>query len=118
MGFPLYKITIHFLFCKYSFLLVFLSINYIKLILYLYGDVMQYIHLPDVNLYHIQIFLEVVKIKNITHAANNLFITQSMVSKTIQNFENTIGLQLFIRQYNKLQVTPAGIALYDELLNC
>ncbi len=45
----------------------------------------------------IEIFLELMRIGNVTRAADNLFTTQSAVTKRIQRMEDDLGCSLFIR---------------------
>ena len=46
--------------------------------------------------------------KNITKAAEQLFITQSALSKRIRNLEEELGKELMIRTHGGIQFTPAG----------
>ncbi len=61
-------------------------------------------------------FIEVSKTRHFGKAATNLFITQSAVSARIKLLENTVGVPLFDRIRNNIQLTPAGrrLALYAE----
>ncbi|MDH3380590.1 MAG: LysR family transcriptional regulator [Gammaproteobacteria bacterium] len=61
-------------------------------------------------------FIEVSRTGHFGKAANNLFITQSAVSARIKLLENTVGVPLFDRVRNNIQLTPAGrrLALYAE----
>lgn len=78
------------------------------------GNYMRHIDLHNINLYHIQLFLSVAETENITVAAKKMHITQSMLSRIIKQMENSLGLQLFIREKNRLRITPAGKILYNE----
>ncbi len=53
-------------------------------------------------------FIEVSKTRHFGKAANNLFITQSAVSARIKLLESTVGVPLFDRVRNNIQLTPAG----------
>ncbi|MGD8784683.1 MAG: LysR family transcriptional regulator [Thioalkalispiraceae bacterium] len=53
-------------------------------------------------------FLEVNQCKHFGQAAKNLYLSQSTVSARIKLIEDRVGLPLFIRQRNNLQLTPAG----------
>ena len=75
---------------------------------------MQYFNLLNIKLSHIQIFLCAAKYENFTKAANQLYLTQSMVSKSINNIENELGIFLFIRTSDGIKLTPAGRQLYLE----
>jgi DNA-binding transcriptional LysR family regulator len=54
-----------------------------------------------------QEFLAVVRHQNITHAANKLHISQSVLSRHIAGLEKELGRKLFSR-YRPLRLTPAG----------
>lgn len=75
---------------------------------------MKYMDMLDLKLYHLQLFIYTVECSNITKAANMAHVSQSMLSKTINGMENSLGLQLFIRKNNGMIVTPAGRILYEE----
>jgi DNA-binding transcriptional LysR family regulator len=56
-------------------------------------------------------FLEVGRTHHFGRAAQNLFITQSAVSARIRLLEDTLGVQLFTRTRNDIQLTSAGLRL-------
>ncbi len=53
-------------------------------------------------------FIEVYRTCHFGKAADNLFVTQSTVSARIRQLENELGVQLFKRNRNNIQLTPAG----------
>lgn len=53
-------------------------------------------------------FLEVQRVRHFGKAAERLFITQSAVSARIRLLEDTLGVELFTRKRNDIQLTPAG----------
>jgi DNA-binding transcriptional LysR family regulator len=53
-------------------------------------------------------FLEVEKTRHFGHAANNLYLTQSAVSARIRLLEETLGVALFTRHRNNIQLTMRG----------
>lgn len=53
-------------------------------------------------------FVEVVKTRHFGRAAENLYITQSAVSFRIRQLEQSLGVNLFIRQRNNIQLTAPG----------
>lgn len=53
-------------------------------------------------------FLEVYRTRHFGQAARNLFITQSTVSARIRNLEEQLGVRLFVRERNNIQLTPEG----------
>ena len=63
-----------------------------------------------------EIFLEVARLLSFTKAAQNLFISQSAISKQIKSLEEHYKTGLFERQGNSILLTPAGGLLYQKLL--
>lgn len=68
----------------------------------------------DVGL--LKAFLEVHRCKHFGHAANNLFISPSAVSARIKQLEDELGVRLFNRDRNNIELTAAGkkFKLYAE----
>lgn len=65
-------------------------------------------------------FLEVNRTRHFGRAADNLFLTQSAVSARIRLLEETLGVHLFTRTRNDIQLTPAGSRLLkyaESILN-
>lgn len=65
-------------------------------------------------------FLEVNRTRHFGQAAENLFLTQSAVSARIRLLEQTVGIPLFTRTRNNIELTPAGQKLLkhaDTILN-
>ena len=50
-----------------------------------------------VTIRHIRIFLEVCRTMNVTRAAENLYMTQPAVSRSIHEIEQVYGVRLFER---------------------
>ena len=72
----------------------------------------------DINL--IRTFLEINRTRHFGRAAENLCITQSAVSARLRQLEEIIGVALFTRQRNNIELTPAGtkfLVYADTLLN-
>ena len=46
--------------------------------------------------------------RNITHAADRLYMTQSALSKRIKSLEHEFGVELMIRSRQGIRFTPAG----------
>ena len=63
----------------------------------------------------INYFLELSRTLNYTHAAANMFVTQSTLSRSIAALENEIGVQLFERDYHTVKLTKAGEVMYAEM---
>lgn len=53
-------------------------------------------------------FLEVNRTRHFGQAANNLYVSQSTVSARIKILEDQVGMPLFVRQRNNIQLTDAG----------
>lgn len=53
-------------------------------------------------------FLEVSKTRHFGRAAENLYLTQSAVSFRIRQLEQQLGVSLFTRYRNNIQLTPSG----------
>src|SRR5579883_1848100 len=62
----------------------------------------------SMNLSHVRVFLAVANAEHITHASQELFVSQSAVSKTIHALEQETGVQLIERQGRGIVLTPAG----------
>lgn len=60
------------------------------------------------DIQQIQYFLEVVQSGNFSAAAENLYTTQSSVSKNIKSLEKELDVQLFDRSKCQIQLTEAG----------
>lgn len=56
----------------------------------------------------LQIFLTVVRAGGINRAAEVLHRAQSSVTSRIQVLEDKVGVQLFLREGRRLQLSPAG----------
>jgi DNA-binding transcriptional LysR family regulator len=56
-------------------------------------------------------FLEVERTGHFGRAADRLFVTQSAVSSRIRLLEETMGVPVFTRRRNDIQLTPAGMRL-------
>ncbi|MBQ8749348.1 MAG: LysR family transcriptional regulator [Clostridia bacterium] len=67
------------------------------------------------NYENIKKFLVVAKNLNISNSANELFISQPALSKTIKEIEKELDHKLFIRKSKGLMLTEAGQQLYDKL---
>lgn len=71
----------------------------------------------DLNsLKSLMIFKALVENGTATRTAKVLGITQSGVSRSLAQLEQNLGMQLFIRQKNRLLGTPEGQELYDQIL--
>lgn len=60
----------------------------------------------DLNLYHV--FYTVFKCGSYSKAAEKLFVTQPAITYSIKKLETILGIQLFVREKNKLKVTEGA----------
>ena len=63
----------------------------------------------------LEYFLEVARTLNFSKAAENLFVSQSTLSKAISMLETELGAVLFLRDRHKVSLTPAGAVLATNL---
>lgn len=68
------------------------------------------------SLKSLMIFKTLIENGTATRTAKVLGITQSGVSRSLAQLEHNLGIQLFIRQKNRLLATPESQELYDEVL--
>jgi DNA-binding transcriptional LysR family regulator len=61
---------------------------------------------------HLQYVMEVVRYKSFTKAAEALHITQPTISKMIRNLEDELGVEVFVRNGKKVELTDAGHVIY------
>jgi DNA-binding transcriptional LysR family regulator len=66
------------------------------------------------NIVDLESFVAVVDCGSIVAAAARLHITQSAISRRIQNLEESLGTSLLDRQKRPLQLTTAGKAMYEN----
>lgn len=69
----------------------------------------------NANLELYRVFCEVVKYKNISKAAEKMYISQSAVTQSIQKLENILGSNLFFRNKNGVELTEEGKNLYEYI---
>lgn len=65
------------------------------------------------NFDHLRTFLAVARREGISKALEELPLTQSAVSRQIQNLEETLGVELFVRRGRSLVLTEAGQILQE-----
>jgi len=63
------------------------------------------------DIQHIQYFLAVAKNQSFSKAAQQLYVTQPILSRCIQNLERELGVPLIIRSTKTFSLTDAGQAL-------
>lgn len=69
----------------------------------------------DLELY--RIFCEVVKYKNISKTAKNMYISQSAITQSIQKLEELLGGKVFYRNAYGVELTEEGKILYEYIKN-
>lgn len=71
--------------------------------------------MKDVNLELYKIFYTVGKYKNITKAANSLYISQPAITQQIKKLENELGYKLFFRTKYGISFTTEGEKIYNDI---
>lgn len=66
---------------------------------------------------HLRYFIELVKHKNYTRASENLFVSQSTVSKAVSNLEKELGAKLIRMDKGEFTLTKEGELLYQFALD-
>ena len=67
----------------------------------------------DLELY--RVFCEVVKYKNISKTAENMYVSQSAITQSIQKLENMLGGKVFYRNKTGVELTEEGKNLYEYI---
>ena len=62
----------------------------------------------------LRVFLKVADAKSFLKAAEELYITRQAITKTIDQLEDELQLELFVRNQKGAMMTPAGIYLYPR----
>lgn len=70
-------------------------------------------HVRHLTFRLLQVFVQVVRCGNISHAAQQLHLTQPTVSQQLKRLSETIGEPLFLQTTGRLQLSPVGAALYE-----
>lgn len=71
--------------------------------------------ISEQNLNQYKIFYTVAKFGNISHAAEELYISQPAISKAISKLEENINTKLFIRNHRGVTMTNEGKILFEYL---
>ena len=61
---------------------------------------------------YLKYVLTIARKKNMTKAAEELYVSQSSLSQYLSRLEQEIGVQLFIRAKGELLLTPAGSCMW------
>lgn len=76
---------------------------------------MKQIPLHEMTMLQLQIFIVAGNELNFTKTAQQLFVTQPTVSRSISALENMTGLVLFTKNHGQMRLTPAGKKLHQQL---
>ncbi len=68
----------------------------------------------NISLRHLRCFVEVANAGSFTTASARLFVTQSALTATIQQFEEAVGLKLFDRNTRRVVMTQEAMRFKDE----
>lgn len=69
------------------------------------------------DLRHLKYFIAVAEEQNIGRAATRLHISQPPLTRQIQQLEEELGVQLFVRTPKGVEITQAGTLLLEEARN-
>ena len=72
---------------------------------------------PKVNLELYKSFIAVYSSKSMTHAATNLHVDRTAISKHIKELEAELKVELFNRHKKGVTATPDGERLYQRISN-
>ena len=66
------------------------------------------------NLQYLRVFLAVAEHEHVTHASEELALSQPAVTKTVQSLEREVGLELIERHGRRITLTYAGRVLHSH----
>lgn len=69
------------------------------------------------NIAKLNVFLNVVKTRNLSTTAEELYMTQSAVSQNIKSLEKEFGITLIIRKNNGIEITNEGLSIANQAEN-
>lgn len=64
---------------------------------------------------NIYLFIKIVDCSSFTKAAEQLNLYQSTISRRMQQLEETLGVELFVRSSKRMELTQKGLFYYQEL---
>ena len=68
------------------------------------------------DIQHLKYFVEVAKQKNFTKASQILLVSQPSISKMIKSLEEELKITLLDRSERKIELTDAGVIVYEQAL--
>lgn len=68
----------------------------------------------NININTIRCFIKVAEVKNITMAAEELFLTQPTLSRKLAKLESEVGKVLFRRTTKGIELTSDGLLFYEQ----
>src|SRR5215208_3081804 len=71
---------------------------------------------PDVELRHLRAFAAVATLRSYTAASRELLITQPALTRTVQQLEAALGVQLLARTSRSVDLTSSGREFLDRAL--
>lgn len=66
-----------------------------------------------ITLYKLEVFSQVVAFESVSRAAEQLYVTQPVVTAHIRSLEERVGAKLFYREGRQLQLSEAGYAVHE-----
>lgn len=72
------------------------------------------------NILHLKYAVEIARVGSLSQAAQNLFLAQPNLSRSIKELESDIGIKIFERSVKGMKITPDGeefIGYAKEILN-
>jgi DNA-binding transcriptional LysR family regulator len=69
----------------------------------------------NITFQQIEAFFSVARYRNLSNAADAMFVSQPALSKTLQRFEEGVGLKMFYRSNQGVSLTPEGEYLFSTL---
>jgi DNA-binding transcriptional LysR family regulator len=68
---------------------------------------------PKINIYHLIVYYYVARAKNVSAAAEELYISQPAITRYIKSLEKSTKLKLFHVVKQRIVLTPAGETIYQ-----
>lgn len=68
------------------------------------------------NIRQVEYFCKVCEYKRLAAAARELYISEQALSKSIASMERELGFDLFLRTSKGLELTTAGVAIYEKAI--